>query len=330
MTLALEDVKRHIQSGFPQGSEWVYDWDNPRADIGQYFTALAGAIKRFGTDILDILRAEINPLTIVQNIPVWEAALGLGNTPIAKFGTLNQRRQAILAWLRQAGNNSLDDIRGLVQPYLLYADQNQIQILEPDRLVLETMHTYAGPGFAIPALSAANRSTTVKDDPVVSPAGAWLILNLTAQTDELTIKIEGPSGFSKTYPTGYLGEGSVANSGFRLGAKEFAGLAIRGTWKLFVATGAVPATVNSWGVFVEGLGRNPDGSQGLGAAMFEFAVVADPTLTGVGSDIEGAQRAINRFKPGHTIGTTIIKSGMDACAIPDTLSAIPDQAIPCS
>lgn len=329
MSLAAADCKKLIQGGFPQGSEWIYDWDNPAADIGQFFTALGGLFKTYGSDTIDVLRNEVNPTTITQNIPALEGALGLSSTPIAQFGTTDQRRQAILAWLRQAGNNSLDDIRATVQPYLLYADPQDIQILEPDRLALEAAHTYTGTGFALGAFASGSSTTTVLDDPLVSPAGAWLIVNLTGQIDELSLRLSGP-GFSKAFQRPYLGDGSVVATSFRLGAKEFAGKSIRGTWTLFVSTQAVAATIHSWGVFVEGLGRNPDGSQGLGAAMFEFAIVADPGLVGTGYDLVGAQRAIDRFKPGHTLGAIIQQTGADACAIPDTVSAIPDRAIPCS
>jgi hypothetical protein len=99
----------------------------------------------------------------------------------------------------------------------------------------------------------------------------------------------------------------------------------------------VNVTVSVWSLFVEGLGHNyigtppaPNG-QGLGAAQFDFVVVADPALLGTGYDLDGAARALNRWKPAHTHGGLTQLSALlgTVCAIPDTINAIPDNAIPC-
>ena len=90
-------------------------------------------------------------------------------------------------------------------------------------------------------------------------------------------------------------------------------------------------------MFVEGLGsyRYNDGmgveriGQGLGAAMFEFIVVADEVHLGAGYDLDGARRALRRMKPAH-VATEVTQVIGTECAFPDTPSAIPNRAIPCS
>lgn len=333
------EVKRLIQSCFPQGTEQYLDWDNSASNVGQFFNALGGVLKTYGTDIIDVLRQEVNPITITQNIPLWESALGLSNTPLAKFGTTAQRRNQILSWLRQAGNNSLDDIRAVVQPYFLYDDPSEIVILESDRTSLRVSHTYQNL-TPLPVLpdSTAYTYITVADDPRISPAGAHAYVNLTATIDQVSFSLFGPGGGKVDFPAGWLGSGLVANQQYDLFAPALAGLPVNGTWILQINTGPAAFTLQNWALFVEGLGRIYDpldptrDLNGLGAAMFEFAVVAEEDKLGSGYDLAGANRALQRLKPAHTSCCIVWQptTEPDACAVPDTQSATPEAAIPCS
>lgn len=343
MALTTAEVKKLMQACFPQGSEQLYDWDNSSAHIGQFFTAIAGVWKTYGTDILDTLRLEINPLTCTQSIPTWESALGLANSPLAQFGTTVQRRNQILSWLRQSGTHSLDDIRSIVQPYFLYADASQIQIIETSRTDLTLLHTYSNT-TALPILpnSSGSSTITVLDDPRTSKAGAVLTFTVNPATvDQIRVVLDGPDGTRAAWRGDlYLGTGAVGPATYILRAPAFSGKPIRGTWTLSFTTGAGAFTLSNWALTpVEGIGVNLDSAvppnrngEGLGAAMFEFAVVADESKLGTGYDLRGALRALRRQKPAHTQCTIVWREtgAADTCAIPDLRNATPDAAIPCS
>lgn len=331
MTVSADDARKAIIAALPEGSTDLYDFEET-GYFGRTLTGQASAVKAAGYDQIDRTYLEISPLTCVEKIPDWEAALGLSETPIAKFGTLIQRRGAILGKLRESGTSSLDDIRTAVQPYFMYADQNAIEIIETDRAALRTLNTYFTRTTPLPvvigAASTGFANWVVRDGPRAGDAGATLYLTLTGTLEQIYVELRGPVGIA-VFMIGSLGRGAVVNEPLTLRSKNFVGFPINGNWEMSLITGADPAEIANAELFVEGVGRHPDGSQGLGAAMYEFAVVADPSLLGTGYDIEGAYRAIQRIKPAHTIATIIQKTGADACAIPDTLSAIPDRAIPC-
>jgi len=337
--LTVAEVKKLMQSCFPAGTEQYLDWDNPAANVSQFFTGAAGVWKTYGTDIVDTLRLEISPLTCTENIPVWESALGLSNTPLAMFGTTEQRRNQILSWLRQAGNNSLDDIRAVVQPYFLYDDPNDIVILETNRTTLRSLHTYQNL-TPLPVLpnSTGYSYITVADDPRISPAGAHAYVNISATIEQVSFSLYGPGGGVVNFPAGWLGSGLVGPQQYDLFAPGLAGFPVRGTYVLKIDTGPAAFTLQNWALFVEGLGRIYDPRvpardlNGLGAAMFYFAVVAEEDKLGTGYDLTGANRALQRLKPAHTSCAIIWQptTEPDACAVPDTRSATPDAAIPCS
>jgi hypothetical protein len=337
------EVKAVLVSLLPPGSDW-YKLDNT-AYIGGTINSLAGTLKDTLVDRIEVLRANCNPSTLTaEGLPELESATGLAYTPIALFGTTNQRRNAVLAALRMSGSFSLDDIRSIVQPYFLYQDSSQIVILETNRATIRTAHTYP---FLAPillsspvtyTLSLTTPGGVVLDDPRISPAGAHLVMNVTGDVGDYTFTLTGPDGTFVNRPRKTFPSGSGTGVSYDVALPKFAGKQIRGPWTITVITGAGDVTVNSWGVFAEGIGVIYDTSmppnrvgQGLGAPIFEFAVAADPALLGAGFDLHGAQRALTRWKPAHTLGVIASISPVTGtiCAIPDTLNATPDFAIPC-
>ena len=338
MALSVDDVKALLVSLLPPGSGDLYALRNSD-NIGGLFYAISRTLKAYGLDRLDQLRLELNPSTMVEKIPDWELACGLTNTPVAKFGTVAQRRNAVLAVLRAHASFSLDDIRAAVQPYFLYADPTQIEIIETNRDDLRTAHTYVNASPIILGVNATGGTViNVLDDPRVSPAGATVQIELTGLLEELSFTVTGPdgSGGAVQFPAGHLGAGSVTFEVFTLFCKQFAGQSIHGPWRFDVRTGpTMGATVDAWTLFVEGLGVIYDymgqrAGQGLGAAIYEFAVVADPALLGTGYDLNAAYRAIQAIKPAHVLGSLVVKNGVaGVCAIPDEPETIPDACIPC-
>ncbi len=332
-----EEVKRLLISLLPEGSEDLYALGNGDV-IGGILNSLGGSLKDTITDRYDALVRNLNPSTMDEATPDWEAATGLSNAPIAIYGTANQRKQAVLAALRTRGAFSLDDIRAILQPYFLYVDSSQIPLIEPDRAALKTAHTYAGSALGPSPLCRG--SVTVLDDPRVSPAGAIANFTITtARLDAVIVTLQAPDGRFGQRPEFYLDteQTTVTAQTYRVCFPELRGAAIKGAWTLeLVSAAGVNITVSAWSVYVEGLGFSYAGtppvpvSQGLGAAMFDFVAVADPTKLGTGYDLDGAQRSLTRWKPAHTQGgITQLSAAGTVCAIPDTTNAIPDNAVPC-
>ena len=337
MTLSIAEAKKQLQACFPPGSESVYDWDNMAVDIGQHFQAMAAVIKEKMADLADTLRLELNPSTCTQKIPDWESALGLSNTPLAKFGTILQRRGQILSWLRQSGSFSLDDIRAVVQPFLGYANPAQIQIVETDQVALKAAHTYAGTGtpLVIGSNSVGSSSFPVYDSARTSAAGAAVYLTITGDMANLGIVLVSPDGSTERYMPGSISQDIVTAEPYELHFKTLAHRPIAGTWALVITTGAVAATLHFCSIYVDGIGYVYDAGgaiagEGLGAAQYEFSVIADMALLGTGYDLQGAFRALRRMKPAHVKCGIQTKSLLGTLtAIPDdTQSAIPDQGIP--
>ena len=227
---------------------------------------------------------------------------------------------------------------------MLYANPANVQIVETDRVSLMNAHTYAvttGIPVWVPD-STQTDTVEILDDPVVSNAGVHLILTVTATIQQLAIRLTSQAGVQKIWGLGDLGTGVVAATQYTLRTHAFDGTPIRGTWALSITSGAGAFVLDSWGLFVEGLGVNyrmdpatgdpVRNGEGLGSAMYEFAVVVDTTLAGSGYDVEGLHRALQRMKPAHVKASVVVMNtvvGGGLCAIPDETVTLPDRSIPC-
>lgn len=334
MSITVKEATDILLGGLPSGIEQFYDLQQGK--ILQFYQSIGATLKQVGFDLVDILQNEVNPATMLQQIPSWENALGLSQTITSRFGTLIQRRNQVIGKLRENGGLTLSDLRAAMQPYLLYADPNQIQILEPNRAILKTMHTYtSGAVLNIPASSSASVFIRVLDDPKVSPAGAFVNFKATSTNiSELAVTLHGiPT--DGIYPYKSLGSGASTALDYTLGFKIVANQAINKIWEIEFSAGAVAATISNVSIFIEGLGRNYDIlgreiGEGLGAAMFTFAIVVDMAKVGTGYNLDGAKTTLQRMTPAHCDSALVIKpAGGTLCAIPDLITTLPDLSIPC-
>lgn len=336
--MILSEAIRRVKELFPNGSQDLYDWDTTKAWFFGLFNGVGAIAKEAVIDPVENLPADLSPATTTNLASEWEDALGLANTKTARLGTIEERRSAYLSFLRMAGAFALDDVRAIVQPYFLYADPSQIQIVEADRAALETVNSVSG--AALGPAGVVSGSVAVLDDPRVSPAGAIVNFSLTTtRLDLVTMILAGPDGFASARVAPFFSKDaeSVTAANFRVNFPEFADHQINGPWTVYFSTPTVNVTIPSWSLFVEGLGMNFIGSppvpngEGLGSPVFEFLVVADEAQLGTGYDLQEAQRSVTRWKPAHTLGGIgFIPTGGSLCAIPDTLGAVPDLAVPCS
>ena len=331
MSLLSTEALRLLQSCWPQGAEFHYDLNT--GDIRKFLVAQAVLVAT-GYSAVENLRLELNPATMTEKIPDWEEALGLSQSPIAQFGTTAQRRSQVIATLRSFGSSfSLTDLRAIAQPFLKYQNAQDIEILECTRSALDALHTQTdSTGWLLaagPPPVRMSTSFTVLDDGAVSLAGARVVVNYTGFMEELDFDLRGPGGFQKIWIPGYLGSGSVTNQDAYLYAPEAAGGPVMGTWTVQVtSSGAHNATINSVSLIVEGIGRDASGNDGLGSAMFTFAIVADPTYLGAGADPEGLWQFLQRIKPAHTTATVVRRTAFGLTAIPDLATTLPDMSVP--
>jgi len=334
-----DEIKRLIIALLPEGSEDLYALENSD-EIGGLLFSLAGTIKETTTDRLEVLAENADPSRIKECISDWEEATGLVATTTSIFGSDEQRKEAVIAALRMAGDFSLDGIRAILQPYFQYADPTQIEIVEPNHSAQKTAHTYAGVAAGGPP-ERQEAWVSVADDPRVSPAGATLNFTITTtRLDQIVVMLWGPDGTFVQRPPLFLDSEptAVVNQDYRVVFPEFAGKRIKGRWEVaWYSTGLNAVGIAAWSLFTEGLGMSYTAtlppspvSMGLGAGHFSFVVVADPLLLGSEWNLDGARRALTRWKPAHVLaGITVNNAFGTACAIPDTDNAIPGSALPC-
>lgn len=332
MTMSRQEAMQMLIAMYPPGYDQVLDL-TPGTNAHGMMYATSGAMKAYLSDYIDTLRDEVNPSTCTQKIPDWERSLGLSETPIAKFGTTAQRRNAIIAWLRQSGTFCVSDIQALCQPYLLYSNPTQIQIIETNRPILTIAHSYydtAGLPYTVTAGTTKVFEVEVKDDPTVSRGGAKLALTWTGDISATTtVALYSPTGLVGAWGYSTFGTGARVAQDVFFWSRDAIGKPIRGTWKVVVTAGANDVEIDAWLIFTEAVGVNYQGSwgtgwtrngEGLGAKMFEWIVMADSSKLGTGYDLAGCFRALRRAKPAHTQVYLGVSDGGTAMIYDETTS----------
>lgn len=263
--LSVEEVRAIFLGMWPPGASELYDWDNADSDVAKYIDALADALKQRGADAVDNLRTELQIPTAVEKVDDWQKILGLALTPTAQSGTPDQRRNQIIAKLRESGSYSRPDVRAIIGPLLGYSSPNDLVIIECDRAALRALHTYAAAGGALAGGGAMlTQSFNVTDDAAVSVAGAVLSLVITHPHPEtLSFALTGPVGIpvppaeagtvSLTNGlTSVVGVGTYFKSALRPGMQITTNLGLGGPWLTvasvvdnthLVLTAGAPSTV---------------------------------------------------------------------------------------
>lgn len=318
-------------------------WDfspNPLdPDFYEEWLAIAQSFKWAVNDRIEALRRERNPASAVEKLEDFEVTLGLHFTNTAQFGTDAQRQLQIVGRFRESLPLTTFGIHRNLEPYLKYGDPTQIVVIEPDRVALTTAHTYAFPSGVPIGPGGVIVTANVTDDSFVSDMGAQLFINIEVAGSGSSglIELQGPDGYIvgwavDDYRSLGVVVGPVTVFNLVLYAPQFAPFLnadrvtynrrqIKGLWKLRVVN---MDTINTAGVFVEGVGRNAAGQDGLGAALFEWGVLAETAKLGAGADLVGAAAAVKRINHSHLIGSLLL-DGHDVnsvAMIPDDPNAI--------
>lgn len=307
-----------LVQGLPPGLSDCWDLQpNPaEPDLYEELYATAQGFKYAVKDRIDRLRTERNPATAVEKLQDFELALGLLQTRTAQFGTVAQRQGQVVGRFRESSGLSIFAIQTVMQAYLKYADPSQISVIETDRAATRAVHTYT---YSAPLVltGTVNLYVDVPDEGFVSDGGAQLLINVEAAGAGTAgiIELTGPDGFKHRWDIfDYRSLGVVMgpNTVFdlELRAQDFAPrLAADGyTWVRRKIAGRWTLTLrnldklNSAGLFVEGVGRNAAGQDGLGAQMFNWIVFAESAKLGAGADLIGAAEALRRIDHCHLNG----------------------------
>lgn len=88
MPYQVRDIRSLLLQLWPPGR--LYDWSTPTSNVSRFLDALAESIKKFGYDVVDRLRRELNPATAVDKLPDWENALAVASSYTARNGTVAQ------------------------------------------------------------------------------------------------------------------------------------------------------------------------------------------------------------------------------------------------
>lgn len=238
----------------------------------------------------------------------WEDVLALAQTQVTLYGTQAERLQQILGRLRVWGLPTDANTQAILAAYFGLASTD-VEIVTTARADLTAAHTYppeVDTGYTVAAGDNAIRYD-VADDAKVSKGGVeWLFTLTHASVEDLSVTISDPAyATTVSFPAGCLGSGSVTSQAFILRSPGHAGLAVGGAWVVTVhnAGANVGAIDSGSGLFVEGIGRDTTGNDGLGAGIFEWSArLPSSSATYALSVLPEALLLVERIQPAGTRG----------------------------
>jgi uncharacterized protein YmfQ (DUF2313 family) len=94
-----EELQQALIGAFPPGTHDRIDWEDAP---GKHLLAISRTVLAKGVVPVDELIANACPLTATSaRLVDWERALGLSASRTGRFGTLEARRRAVIARLRE-------------------------------------------------------------------------------------------------------------------------------------------------------------------------------------------------------------------------------------
>lgn len=331
------ELKEALVAAFPSGIDDVVDFGNDPGTAGAHLGAIAEVLKECGTDVVEGLAREVNPLTCDENLARWERLFRIP----ARTATLAQRRARVLSRWREVGQTVCKPmVQAVLAPLLDYQNAADVVIIEADREAQRELHTYVWVGSKSFSLSSATVHWHVYDDALVSPAGAQVDLTLThSDISKIACTLHAPGGQTATVAVGKLGRGSASGDTFRAYFPSLAGVAVGGTlggrWKLVIGATSGTGTLTAADLFVEGFGRDGARRDGLGAAVWRWGVMVEDSKLGPNADLVAAREALERISYAcrvpallrRSVGSGALPAG-EYGAIPNDPNSIPGAALP--
>lgn len=341
--MSAQELKAAIINAWPPGTEGAIDWGQAP---GKHIEAVANALDAQAVAPAEQFAADVNPLTCsAARLAEWEGVLMLADSTTARSGTLQARRNAVISRFREWGQPTVPVIQATVGPLLDYADPLQLVVLTTDRAALTAAHTYSSDlitgsrNFSYG--SPATVRWFVRDDGVISTAGAWVDITISASSvASLSLALYSPDGSFLTVAPKW--RGSASTTTFRVYFRAFGidalfyARAVFGAWSLQIVTTNVSdsGSISGASLFVEGMGRDARGNNGGAAPAFEFACLYEASKSRGAPDFDAARAAIKRLTfATRTSGLCFRSTGNtladgDYAPLPDDANAIPDAMIP--
>ena len=243
------DLTDELISAMPEGFGDLMDLNDPDGP-GPLFAALGQVIKQVGTDQVDDLRDQLSPLSCsMETLALWEAALDLAASRLARAGSDAARRAQVIARLREWGAPTRDLIKRVVYTYLGYSTPMDVVILESDRTALRDLHTYRWTGAR--TIGPTLVSFGVLDGGTAGSGGAQVDLTLKASDlTAITVSLTAPDG-SQTNKVG-IGRGAAADPRAWTAVPSGVATTLNGVWAADVN--------NAWAVGAGGVILKWDGS----------------------------------------------------------------------
>lgn len=301
-SMSSAEAKSALLGAFPPDlpSAWG---DSPHAHIEAIGQVVSEQAIELAYDMVD---RDASLLTCGSaRLAAWEAALNLQSTRTARFGTVEARRRAVMARIREYGPPTADMIRSVLAPLLDYADPAQLVLLECSRTALRAAHTYAGSKIIGPFGGATHAvwDFWVNDDGTAAPgcvqADVWLTV---ADLSLIAVDLTDPYGTTYRVSYGKLGRGGKTNQPVRVYFRSVTTPRITGRWRLQVLQDSItPAELHQAELFCEGFGRS-----GLASAQFEWAAVFEVTKSSGAADLDAARLAARRVSLATRIGGLVV------------------------
>jgi|GEM_PF-5469814 len=294
------EVRATLRSLFPPGDEELYAWDNPESYVSRELEAVTTAVRLKGTSAVDRVRQEFCPQASTEKAADWERIFSLSQSRTTVYGTLEGRRAQIVARWRESGASTQPHIQAALAAVFGY----EPQILEHSRAQMTAAHSYPLPNtpMLLPPFTAEGTTIRVADNSRVSSGGARLTLVVTTAPGQvLDLTLWGPTRASVSWVT--PASSSAAPRTLVFYGRDFAGTEANGLWTLTLLNSTpAPARIDACSLFVEGIGRNASGAEGLAANLFEWTVLVDPARLGPTADLDFARQLVTRWNPAHCRG----------------------------
>ena len=323
---AATGLKAALIGAFPPGSHAVIDWDgSPGAHMG----ACAKVLQK-GVDAVNLLRVEVNPLTMTQKLGEWERALGLG-PDAAALADVPQRRRAVTSRFREiAATTTKPNVQAIIAPLLAYSDPSSLAVVEVSAAAIRTAHSYIWEGTQTFSGSTVI-GLYVRDDAKVSDAGAVLDIEIThTDVSVISCDLTAPDNTAVSITAGSVGRGAASTTTYRLYFPTMAGVACGGRegglWRFAIRTdGTTTGTLFSAKLYVDGIGRPLPGQDALGAVAYRWAVVVEDSKLGTGYNTYQAREALQRINYAarsvalarRSVGAGALAAGDFACVVND-------------
>lgn len=314
-----------IKDSYPPYTGGLYPWDYPHTVAYKIFQAFGDILKLYGYDQVDRIQREVSPLTCVELLPAWEAALGITLSETAlRVRSVDMRRNLVLARLREVGPLTVYNVAAIFGRLAGYVAGTAPEVIALDHATQYARNVYSdtvndtiptGTGFD--ATNLIRWTPTLLDGGEVWKSGVRLDLRYTPTTiatENIHVQLTAPD-----YVTEQWTLGPNLSDTLILRSQKFNRGPVHGPWKLNIyrEIGVPFCVLLDWRLYV--LGRTWGGRS---ASKLIWSVFLDAAHQSV--DRRDIETTLDRITQSYTEGFCIF----DKTSIPGTRTHRAGRFIP--